>query len=74
MATDVMTQTRQKDSVRVWRLHDEIPGEVRLCVHSEAHERTQRSMLTAPRLREQYKLVSSHYDIEVKAAARSQCH
>ena len=46
MATDVMTQTRQKDSVRVWRLHNEMPGEVRLCVPSEARERTQRSMLT----------------------------
>ena len=75
---------------------------MRLFIHSEARERTENSMLTAPRqrfedalenlrqglcvpkrlkryervlqkigrLREQYKRVSSHYDIEVKADAK----
>ena len=99
---DLVTQTRQNNTVRVWRSADEGSDEVRLFIHSETRERTENSMLTAPRqrfedalenlrqglcvpkrlkryervlqkigrLREQYKRVSSHYDIEVKADAK----
>ena len=48
---DVETVNSSRERIRIWRLDEDEKGQVQLCVHSAARQKTERSMLSRARQR-----------------------
>ena len=48
---DVETVNSSRERIRIWRLDEDEKGQVQLCVHSAARQKTERSMLSRARRR-----------------------
>ena len=48
---DVETVNSSRERIRIWRLDEHEKGQVQLCVHSAARQKTERSMLSRARQR-----------------------